>query len=41
DAVRSDGVRYNPATLIDADREMSEYFTSLAAMCAVEGHRPV
>jgi hypothetical protein len=32
DAVRSDGVRYNPGTLIDADREMRAYFDWLAAL---------
>jgi hypothetical protein len=26
DAARSDGVRYNPATLIEADRELARYF---------------
>jgi len=32
DTLRSDGVRYNPATLIDADREMSQYMSWLAAI---------
>jgi nitrite reductase/ring-hydroxylating ferredoxin subunit len=41
DAVRSDGVRYNPATLIDADHEMREYFTALAAMSGEVPPRPV
>jgi nitrite reductase/ring-hydroxylating ferredoxin subunit len=41
DAVRSDGVRYNPATLIDADHEMREYFTALAAMSGDEPPGPV
>jgi phenylpropionate dioxygenase-like ring-hydroxylating dioxygenase large terminal subunit len=32
DAVRTDGVRYNPATLIDADREMRAYLDWLATV---------
>jgi phenylpropionate dioxygenase-like ring-hydroxylating dioxygenase large terminal subunit len=32
DAARSDGARYNPATLIDADREMKRYLDWLAAL---------
>ena len=34
DAVRSNGVRYNPATLIDADRELRDYMTWLAGVSA-------
>jgi hypothetical protein len=34
DAMRSDGVRYNPATLIQADEEMSLYFEWLARLCS-------
>jgi phenylpropionate dioxygenase-like ring-hydroxylating dioxygenase large terminal subunit len=34
DAVRSDGVCYNPATLIDADREIRDYMTWLTAVSA-------
>ena len=34
DAVRTDGVRYNPATLIDADQEMRAYLDWLAAVLA-------
>lgn len=33
DATRSDGVRYNPATLIHADAEMARYFEWLARIC--------
>jgi phenylpropionate dioxygenase-like ring-hydroxylating dioxygenase large terminal subunit len=33
DATRSDGVRYNPATLIEADAEMRRYFQWLAGVC--------
>jgi phenylpropionate dioxygenase-like ring-hydroxylating dioxygenase large terminal subunit len=29
DTTRSDGIRYNPATLIDADRELADYFAWL------------
>jgi hypothetical protein len=36
DAVRSEGVGYNPATLIDQDRELRNYFEWLAAL-----HGPV
>ena len=32
DAMRLDGVRYNPQSLIEADREMIEYFQWLAAV---------
>jgi nitrite reductase/ring-hydroxylating ferredoxin subunit len=32
DAVRSDGVGYNPETLIDADRELRNYFSWLAGL---------
>jgi phenylpropionate dioxygenase-like ring-hydroxylating dioxygenase large terminal subunit len=32
DAVRSEGVGYNPATLIDADRELRDYFAWLAGV---------
>jgi hypothetical protein len=32
DAARGQGVRYNPATLIDADRVMAEYMTWLATL---------
>lgn len=32
DALRSDGVRYNPATLIDADRVMADYLAWLMAL---------
>jgi hypothetical protein len=32
DAVRSHGVGYNPATLIDADRELRDYFAWLAGL---------
>jgi phenylpropionate dioxygenase-like ring-hydroxylating dioxygenase large terminal subunit len=32
DALRSDGVRYNPATLIEADREMAHYLAWLLAV---------
>jgi aminopyrrolnitrin oxygenase len=34
DAVRSDGVGYNPDTLIDADRELRDYFAWLARVTA-------
>jgi hypothetical protein len=34
DAARSQGARYNPATLIDADREMAAYLDWLAALSA-------
>jgi len=36
DATRSDGVRYNPATLIEADEEMSRYFEWLARISSGE-----
>jgi hypothetical protein len=32
DAARSTGVRYNPATLIDADRTMAQYMDWLASV---------
>jgi hypothetical protein len=32
DAVRSRGVRYNPATLIEPDHAMRDYFNWLAAL---------
>jgi hypothetical protein len=32
DAIRLNGVRYNPAALIDADRDMAEYFCWLATV---------
>jgi phenylpropionate dioxygenase-like ring-hydroxylating dioxygenase large terminal subunit len=32
DASRSDGARYNPATLVDADREMKRYLEWLASL---------
>ena len=32
DAERLTGVRYNPQTLIEADREMAEYFAWLASV---------
>lgn len=32
DAVRSDGIGYNPHTLIDADRALRDYFAWLAGL---------
>jgi len=37
DAVRSDGVGYNPHTLIDADRELRDYFAWLARLTTEAG----
>jgi phenylpropionate dioxygenase-like ring-hydroxylating dioxygenase large terminal subunit len=37
DAVRSDGVGYNPSTLIDADRELRAYFAWLSRMTTEAG----
>ncbi len=36
DAVRSDGVRYNPATVIEADRGLAAYMAWLESICAVQ-----
>ena len=33
DVMASDGVRYTPGTLIDADRELAEYMRWLSALC--------
>jgi len=33
DAMRSDGVRYNPARLIDADRVLVDYMNWLMTLC--------
>jgi phenylpropionate dioxygenase-like ring-hydroxylating dioxygenase large terminal subunit len=40
DAVRSDGVGYNPATFIEADRELRDYFTWLARLTREAGRSP-
>ena len=37
DAVRSDGVEYNPHTLIDADRELRDYFAWLGRVTTGDG----
>jgi phenylpropionate dioxygenase-like ring-hydroxylating dioxygenase large terminal subunit len=41
DAVRSDGARYNPATLIDADREMKRYLEWLGSLASLSSKQSV
>jgi nitrite reductase/ring-hydroxylating ferredoxin subunit len=41
DVTASDGVRYTPATLIDADRELADYMRWLSRTCRGEAAPPV
>src|SRR5206468_2091259 len=38
DQERSDGIRYNPGTLIDADATVADYFRWLAALVRGKSH---